>query len=743
MPPEDAGGKLSQENISILEEWVRQGAPDPRTDSVSTPIADRYAEAKQWWAYQPIQSPKPPSPSGDWCHNDIDRFVQEGHRHHGLKPSKDADSNTLLRRVCFDLIGLPPTPEEQQAFQKMLASGQTQSEALQKVVDSLLGSEQFGMHWGRHWLDVARYAESSGREVNLAYPHAWRYRDYVIESFNRNVPYDRFLKEQIAGDLLPTSGSSDKVRNTIATGFLAIGSKSISERNPRQFAVDLADEQIDTVFQATMGLTVACARCHDHKFDPIPQRDYTAIAGIFLSTETKFGTTGGLQARNSTPLTELPPGLPVARPVLDKEDIARMKESLASLRQEQMELIAERRKEAKDGNPNANPSLLRIGAQISAIEGELASYEAGGQPKALTMAVNDRKPSSGRLITREPRRNRSAFESIGDSPIFVRGDISTPGSKVPRGLLTLFDSSAHVKIPANASGRLQLANWVVSAENPMTARVAVNRIWYWLFGQGLVTSLDNFGSTGSTPSHPELLDYLANKYIASGWDTKALIREIVMSRTYQLSSDYDEANFKQDPDNQFVWRANRRRLSAESIRDAILAASGRLDGTPFTASLIGRLGDGVIGGPRGRGLSEERIVNANAEYRSVYLPIARGVVPEILDTFDIPDASTVQTTREATNVPSQSLFMLNNTFVEQHSKEVSERILKQLPGKSTTDRFDDRINLAYRLMFARTPDDTEKQAARKLLQKQNGNPNAAWTSLARGLYASAEFRYLD
>ena len=745
MPPEDSGGKMSKEEIAILEEWVRQGAADPRVEATSTPIADRYAEAKQWWAFQTLQSPHIPTDTDKgWSYNDIDRFIGAGYRMHQLKPARDASPETLLRRVCFDLIGLPPTPEELAAFEKMIASGQSPSTALGKVVDSLLSSEQFGMHWGRHWLDVARYAESTGREVNLTYSNAWRYRDYVIDAFNQNMPYDQFLKEQIAGDLLPAQGSSDKIRQTIATGFLAIGSKSVSERNPKQFAVDLADEQIDTVFQATMGLTVACARCHDHKFDPIPQRDYTAIAGIFLSTETKFGTVGGIQARNSTPLAELPAGLKVARPKLTAAEIDRMQESLKNLRQEQAELVAERRKEARNGTPNPNPSLLRIATQIAVLEGELASYEEGGAPKSLAMAVADKPKAVGRMVGRESRRNRGpGLDSIGDSPLFVRGDISTAGSKVPRGLLTLFESSAKVRIPSSVSGRKELAEWIVSKDNPMTARVAVNRIWYWLFGQGLVTSLDNFGSTGSEASHPELLDYLARKYIESGWDTKALIREIVSSHVYQLSAEYDEGNFKIDPDNQYVWRANRQRLSAESIRDAILAASGRLDGTPKLASEIGKAGDTVIGGPRQRSMSEEAIVNAKAEYRSVYLPVARGVVPEILETFDLPDASTVQTSREVTNVPSQSLFMLNNRFVEQQSREMSMRILKAIPGKSAIDQLDARLELAYQLAFARRPDDVEKKSAKQLLQKQNSDAKGAWTSLARGLFASAEFRYVE
>lgn len=745
MPPEDAGGKLDRESIAILEEWIKTGAADPRTGESSTPMADRYAQAKEWWAFQPIGTSVPPTRVDTaWCYSGIDAFVSEGYRKQGLHPVGDASPEALLRRVCFDLIGLPPTVEEQATFAKMLSKGATLQEALGKVVDALLASDQFGMHWGRHWLDVARYAESSGREANVSYPHAWRYRDYVIQAWNDNMPYDQFLKEQIAGDLLPAKGSQDRVRQTIATGFLAIGSKTLTERNPRQFAVDQADEQIDTVFQATMGLTVACARCHDHKFDPIPQRDYTALSGIFLSTETKFGTNGSLQARNSASLAELPPGLPVARPTLAKEEVERMKSALANLKAEQAELIEARRKESREGNPNPNPNLLRLNSQISALEGEIAGYESGGSPKALAMAVSDKSGGSRPMGRRDLRRNRgSAFESLVDSPLFVRGDISTAGSVVPRGLLTMFESSASVKIPRQTSGRLQLAEWIISAENPMTSRVAVNRIWYWLMGQGLVSSLDNFGSTGDAGSHPELLDYLAKRYQENGWNTKALIREIVLSHTYQLSTQHDEENLNRDPENRYLWRANRERLSAEAIRDAILAASGRLDGTPHVASTIGRIGDGVIGSQRLAGISEDRIMQTNAEYRSVYLPIARGVVPEILETFDLPDGSAVQTLREATNVPSQALFMLNNGFLDKQAKEVAKRLVEAHPGKRGLDAFEERLDLAYRLMLGRLPDSSERESARALLQKQNGDAEKGWTSLARALYATAEFRYVD
>ncbi len=740
MPPADSGGKLSDDKIALLEKWIQRGAPDPREDPQGV-SADPYSDAKNWWAFQPIQKPTVPNLDKDsWSYSDIDRFVAHQHRERSLEVAGDAEPMTLLRRVYFDLIGLPPSLQDQQTFQREITEKQSVRRALESTVDRLLVSDQFGMHWGRHWLDVARYAESSGKENNVAYPHAWRYRDYVIDAWNANMPYDQFLKEQIAGDLLPAGNERDRARQTTATGFLAIGAKSLNERDFRQFAVDMADEQIDAVFQATMGLTVGCARCHDHKFDPVSQRDYTAVAGIFLSTETKYGTVGGPQARNFGRLAELPSNQQVAQNKKTTKQIEEMKNRLKELLAERDALIAERIKD-KDGA--ANPKLLRVSSLIAAIEGDLKSFNEDGTPKVLAMAVSDKPQARSRFIARGPNRRPSGLDTLVDSPLFVRGDIERAGSQVPRGLLSLFEGSASIKIPADCSGRKQLAEWIVSKENPMTARVAVNRIWYWLFGQGIVVSLDNFGTTGAKPSHPELLDFLASQFVANHWDSKKLIREIVLSHTYQLSSEYNESNFRKDPENESLWRFNRRRLTGEAIRDSMLAASGRLNTSPVNGSAIAKAGDGNIGGLRGRGMSEDEIVKVEANYRSVYLPIARNVVPEILETFDIPDASSVQTLRESTNVPIQSLYMLNSEFASKQASELATRVLQQVPGKLATDSFSDRIQLAYQLVFARKPNPTEQRLARKLIESKNKQPLAAWSSLARSLFATAEFRYID
>ncbi len=747
MPPKDSGGKMPDNDIATLEKWIKSGAPDPREGNAVIHEAYDYSDAKDWWAFQPIKKPTPPTAnSSSWIYSDIDRFVLAKYGEKGLHPVADAKPETLLRRIHFDLTGLPPSPQSVANFLSQVSGTGGLQAAIRNEVDQLLKSDQFGVHWGRHWLDVARFAESSGRDINATYPHAWRYRDYVIDALNQDVPYDQFLKEQIAGDLLPAKDDAERARRQIATGFLAIGSKSLNEMNPRQFAVDVADEQIDTVFQAAMGLTVACARCHDHKFDPIPQRDYTAISGIFLSTQTNFGSAGGRQGRNNTTLIELPASLNLSTPrsPLSPQQRQAMRAEVEQGQKEIERLAMERREQRRKGKEPKQDAgnFLRIVGRISAIETELGNYDDKGNPRAVAMGVADKNGQSNRMVARQGRYNRqSGFDSVADAPFLVRGDVDMPGERVPRGLLTMFDSTRSIRLPQSESGRLELANWIVSSENTMTARVAANRVWYWMFGQGVVASADNFGTTGSTPSNPELLDHLATKFREQGWSTKQLIREIVLSHTYQLSTTFDEANFKVDPENAYCWRAQQRRLPAEAIRDAILSASGKLDQSAKDGSLISRSIVSVLGQGRA-GITEEQIVNDQENSRSIYLPIPRGIAPEILETFDMPDASAVQTVREATNVPAQSLYLLNSAFVADQSRKLAARLVEKFPG-GTFDKFDERIELAYLLIYGRKPDAEEQRVARRLLTQNRDNAKIAWSSIARGLFASAEFRYLD
>jgi hypothetical protein len=784
MPPEKEGPKLADAVIKDFEAWVKMGAPDPRDGPAKVVAKYDDAAARKWWSFQPIAKPGVPTPkNAAWPKSDIDRFLLAALEAKGLQPVADADRATLLRRVYFDLIGLPPSPKEIDAFLKDQAP-----DAFEKVVDRLLASPQFGERWGRHWLDVARYAESTGKDVNVAFPHAWRYRDYVIGAFNADKPFDQFIKEQIAGDLLTAKDDRDQADKLIATGFLALGPKGLNEQNPRQFAMDVADEQIDTVSQAVLGLTVACARCHDHKFDPVSQREYYALAGIFLSTESRYGTAFGIQNRHASELHELPKGagLSVIAKPLSEEARARMHEQLEDLREDLPPALGGTMRPGRDPRPggatDAADQLRRLRAvgEAGAIRLELASYEQDGTPKALAMGVRDRTSAGyGTFFgdrSREDLRARFArrpgaggfpgamtpFPTVTDSPLFARGEVDKPGEKVPRGFPAVLTLSTPPPISRHTSGRLELAEWLVTPTNPLTARVMVNRVWHWLFGQGLVESVDNFGTTGQKPSNPALLDYLASEFVGDGWSVKRLIKDIVMSRAYQLSSTHDARAFAADPENTLVWRMNQRRLDAECVRDAMLAASGQLDLTPQVGTVIARAGDGPIGGPRIRGVGEEAILHAGGVMRSVYLPVARDVVPDALAVFDFAETSLVTGARETTNVPSQALYLLNSTFVSMQAQALADRILKSHPGGpngGVSASFDQRLAEAYRLVFARGPDAAERKAAAAFFAKFPSNwkkgdnapmgmrdaddVKAAWTSFSRALFASAEFRYLN
>ncbi len=772
MPPKKEGGMLPEAVIKDFEKWVAMGAPDPRAGAAKV-VAKDDARARQWWAFQPPQKVSVPAVKDvAWPKSDIDRFLLAGLEAKSLKPVADADKLTLLRRTYFDLTGLPPSFAEIEAFVK-----DKSRDAFTKVVDRLLAAPQFGERWGRHWLDVARYAESSGKESNIAYPHAWRYRDYVIASFNADKPYDQFLREQIAGDLLPAENDWQRAEQLIATGYLAIGAKSQNEQNGRQFAMDVADEQIDTISQGVLGITVACARCHDHKFDPISQREYYAMAGIFLSTETRYGTGAALQNRHPTPLIELPEssGVPKVARGLTSEERARKEQQLADLKKEREGLIASRAGQRRAGQPEDNDPknrlrILALIAQIGALETELASVDASGQPKLLAMGVQDRPAQEpggifGARMREFGRRlygGGMAFTTITDSPLFARGEVDKPGEKVPRGFVQVLSKAEAPAIGPKTSGRRELADWLVSPGNPLTARVMANRTWHWLFGRGIVESVDNFGTTGQLPGNPALLDYLALRFQENGWSVKKLVREIVLSRAYQLGSGFDEKNFTADPENTLVWRANQRRLPAESVRDAMLAVSGDLQVKPPVGSPIAVAGDGPIGGPRGRGINDT-LIQAETLTRSVYLPIVRDALPEMLALFDFAESSLVTGARETTNVPSQALFLLNSEFAAGRAERFAQRIIAGYPAGPNAGfhaLLSERINYAYWLAYSRPPTEGERAAAQSFFSKFPANyqpgptdarpaiknaetVEAAWTSFSRALFASAEFRYLN
>ena len=568
MPPRD---ELSGKVVANFAKWIRMGAPDPRVTNGGNLVKSKIdlEAGRKFWSFIPPTKPDTLEVADTtWPRGEIDRFVLAKLEANNLSPVRDATHRELIRRIYFDLIGLPPSPGQVAAF-----LGDTSANAFEKVVDELLRSPHFGEHWGRHWLDIARYSESNGMERNFTYPHAWRYRDYVIDSFNDDKSFRRFVREQVAGDLLGRDKREPTDEELVATGFLALGPKPLNQGNKVLFKLEVVDEQIDVTTRAFLGLTVSCARCHDHKFDPIPTRDYYAMAGIFRSTDALYGTVNGQGNRQASDL-----------------------HAIAGNEAERAEKIR------KHDN-----SLYRLNGRLLIMEEEMREYREKGsnatgnertRMRALTRDIRDAHANIKILEKKSPNADYAMGVRDGridDARVLVRGEIRNQGRTVKRGFPQVMDVVKAYPISSRSSGRLQLANWLTQPDNPLTSRVMANRIWHHLFGAGIVRTMDNFGATGERPTHPGLLDYLAVRFVENGWSVKSMIREMVLSRTYLLSSDTTEANAAADPSNRFLWRMNHKRLSAEALRDAMLATSGRLDRQPAGGSVIEKLGDVNVG----------------------------------------------------------------------------------------------------------------------------------------------------
>lgn len=806
MPPRR---KLSAKIIEDFRQWIEMGAPDPRVNEISeikSSISDEDIEdAKQtFWAYQaPVEHDLPTIESDSWPANDIDYFVKAKLEAAAIVPAEDADTSSVLRRLCFDIVGLPPTPKQIEYFASVW--NRDPDAAVRFVVDRLLEKEQFGERWGRHWLDVARYAESTGREVNVTYPHAWRYRDYVIDSFNNDKPFDEFVQEQLAGDLLPAQSDPEWAEHLIATSFLAMGAKNVNEQNRIQFAMDQLDEQIDATTRVFMGMSVACARCHDHKFDAIPQADYYALAGVFGNITTYFGNPPSeygpfyvAQRKQNSSLMILPVDDPNP---FDKRYTA---SELAALKNEittTMKEAAASRGRSRQGSGNMNATSiqqrLRTQNQLSDLSDKLAIVDENGNPRSYCMGVQEKDP---------PQNAR----------VLVRGEIDQAAQEVQRGFPQVL-CSTQVDIDSRDSGRLEMARWIGSDQNTLTARVMVNRIWQQLIGKGLVTSTDNFGVTGARPSHPELLDHLAVKFVESGWSVKTIVRYIATSRVYRMGTTFQKAAHEADSENSLVWRANPRRLEAEQIRDAMLWASGELDlqrprGSEVAKAGFTRIRNGVLGDPReglkeaiakasremsgnqrdsgvaGRGFfnrrpqtgrrdggmagggmyggrnqmsgliaaASEKMMNRldmnDAKFRSVYLPIVRDEIPRSLEVFDFADANTTIGKRESSSTPNQALFMMNNPFVIQQAIAFADRL------EDHSTRLNNQIEHAFFLTYGRKPTSGERSASSQFLRSYNASGSdvrrRGMTGSSEGdlepleafcqsLFASSEFRFID
>ena len=719
MPPKE---KLSDSVIADFEKWIMMGAPDPREGKAAPFFKPDWTKSRNHWAFKVPQQPVIPKVQDtDWARSDIDRFVLAKLEEQSLKPVGDVDRRTLIRRLYFDLKGLPPTPQEVESFVES-----ADPKAYEHLVDHLLCSESFGERWGRHWLDVARYAESSGKESNITYPHAWRYRDYVIDSFNDDKPYNEFIREQIAGDMMPAQTIRHQAELITATGFLAIGPKSHNEGSRSQFAADLADEQIETMSRSILGLTVACARCHDHKFDPITQREYYAMAGIFQSSSTYYGTVETQGNRRDSRLRTLPMETADTRAEpLTADARARLEKTLADGKEERARLSAQAAEDRKNDTYDSFQYFQRtrrVRDRMNVASAQLNNYTEQGTAKPQAMGMRERGSGRG-------------------TRLLVLGQARRPRQTVSRGFVEIVNPDYRVDFSRRSSGRLQLADWLVAPDNPLTSRVMVNRIWHHLFGQGLLKNMDNFGSTGGDASHPELLDYLALRFTKNDWSTKYMIREIVLSRTYQLASDYDSTNYNADPDNRYLWRVSSRRLDAESIRDSMLAASGLLKPDRPRGSTVSSAGDRRVS-------RQSRTLRATSDHRSIYLPIIRDMISEPLRLFDYAEPSMVTGKRDVTTVPSQALYLMNDSFVTRVADAMARRVLTE------HDSLGERIQLAYQLAYSRPPTTEELEKTQQFFdrylagtdddsrrsQYYRGN---AMSAFCQALLCSAEFRYLD
>ena len=856
------------------------------------------------WAFQPVGTPEVPlAKEQDWPRDAIDKFVIALMEGKGLQPAADASPTTLIRRLYYDLIGLPPTMEAVEAFQKEAAVDSRG--AIEKLVDELLASPHFGERWGRHWLDVARFGESNGDDGlgrNASFPHAWRYRDYVIDALNRDVPYDRFITEQIAGDLLPHEDDAQRDRQLVATGFLAIGAKPAKAMN-NNFAMDVVDDQINVVSTAVMGLSVACARCHDHEHDPVPTRDYYALAGIFTSTETLWGRAGNEKlTAPPTPLHELKTmlrrdgqadpslkataGVPVFEPgyqaaiaglkpelYLDFETLpdslvvkkqvsasvenagafnggwleGQLKDNIDSYtvsfwfrndienqaravtgylfsRGPPGEKGAPGDHIGIDGNYKNSPHhgklfffngneggvslkgrnvvpprtwnhvvVVRDGKRVRLylngnpepeIDHEAAVTTRGAKdifiggrndhfaltlngnmaqfalfPRALSAdevqrlhSSSGRPKGSGKVLPpqKAPKATPANLamgvrerKKPADTKVHKNGESKQLGEVVARGFLSAIKLDDTVKVDPDQSGRLQLAQWLMHPQHPLTARVMVNRIWHHLFGQPIVPTPDDFGAYGTRPTHPELLDHLARRFIEEKWSIKRMIRNIVLSRTYQLDSVPDNTQAAIDPENTWLSRHNRRRLDAESLRDGILQASGQLELTPRSGSDISQL-DILINWPPGESPSRHR----PSRHRSIYLCFLRHAPPPELSAFDLPDGVKVMGRRHVTTQPGHGLYLLNNPMVIEQAGLLGKKLIDEA-GQTAPDR----VKWAYRRILQRNPSEKELgsgiafvRSLRDTLNPDNtktGDQSAVWGSFCQALLAANEFRYID
>ena len=710
-------GKLTDRQIQHLAEWIASGAVFPRQAG-----RDRISRDPNHWSFRPPVRPQLPAVRNqEWSRTPVDRFILARLEAEGISPAADVDAAAWLRRVTFDLVGLPPTRTQLFAF-----LNDSSPTARSQVVDRLLASPRYGERWGRHWLDVARYADSNGFDENVAHGHAWRYRDYVVEAFNADKPFDAFVAEQLAGDLLSSTGQPHRNQLLTATGFLSIGPKVLAETDQAKMRMDIIDEQIDTVGRAFMGLTLGCARCHDHKFDPIATSEYYALAGIFKSTLTmrRYNKVAEWHEHQlpSPEATAMKQAFD-ARVAAAKRDLERAKASARDAVRKRLERLG----------PAPGPSDKELEKQFTAEE------QAGIKKLADVLAAL--KKDGPNL----PTAMGVTEDKITDVKVHLRGDTQTLGDVVARGVPAVMQGPQPPRFDKTHSGRRELAQWLTDPKHPLTARVLVNRVWRWHFGRGLVRSTDNFGLLGERPTHPRLLDWLAVRFVHDGWSIKRLHRLVVLSRTYGLSPRVDAAVVRRDPNNKWLGRGRVRRLEAEAIRDALLSVGGQLDGT-MTGSLLKLKNRAYFFDHTSKDLT-----TYDSHRRSIYLPVVRNHVYDMFQLLDFPDPAVTTGDRSSTVVASQALLMLNSDLVMNAAVGLANRLQHEATG------VDGRIRHLYLVALGREPSARELAADRRLLADLTSRsgptiksstdnstelPVLAWAGLCHVVLASNEFMYL-
>ncbi|MBX3415142.1 MAG: PSD1 domain-containing protein [Pirellulales bacterium] len=737
MPP---SGKLGDEQIAVLTKWIdlglpwgseRELAPRSTDDDHGPPAVDETSKA--FWSFQPVERPATPEIVDPWVRTPIDAFVLAKLQQAGLRPAPVADKAALLRRAYYDLIGLPPSPEQVEAFLADPAP-----DAFERVVDELLESPHYGERWGRHWLDLVRYAETNSYERDGPKPFVWRYRDYVIQSLNNDKPYDQFLTEQLAGDELDTITRD----SLIATGYYRLGIWQDEPVDPEQELFEDLDDLVRTTGEVFLGLTIGCARCHDHKLDPLPQADYYRLLAFFRNVR-RFGV------RSQESIDEAS-----VRTLTSEEESRRNEEQIARHKQQQKEvraaleklneqieagLVGVERDDWKTEAMRVDIARKKIGeilsqeefdryAELTATSEELARFRPAGLEKALCVKEHGRESPPTHVL--------------------VRGNAHATAAEVEPGFPSVLSPpEPQIALPAEgiaSTGRRRaLAQWIASADNPLTARVMVNRIWHYHFGRGIVRSTSDFGFQGLRPTHPELLNWLASEFVDQEWRLKPLHKLIMLSSTYQMSSQSNEQALSVDPLNDLLWRFDMRRLSAEEIRDSVLAVNGSLNlSAMFGPSIYVKIPKEVLAGQSMPGAGWGKSSPADQARRSIYIHAKRSLAVPLLASFDGPDSDASCPARFITTQPTQALGMLNSSFVQEQAEGFAG-YLRERAGEDLREQ----VSLALRRLFQRQPTPEEIERGMNLIatlqQKYHLSPETALKQFCVAAYNLNEFVYLD